>query len=501
VACFGFFAGCYPHHLFYQEQMQLFVLSPDYLASYFGKPAWLACLAGDFLTQGFYYLYLGPALLTLALLLLGDVVRRALQSVDIRGWKAYAAAFVAMTLEAASYLHYEARLSTTLALTGGLLMYLISARYVTPRLRLFAVGQFVMLAATYWLFGGGVIPFALFLIYKHYRTDVAVAIVACAAFILLLRPVYYLPVADLYRYPGHAPIGAPQWTLEKDFAAADNYFFGRWEDVKRQAEAQPADALTQQQLFYYYLVQAQQGTLPESLLRFPSPYLGTFEEIGPKTPLLTLRRMPDFYWAVGDMTFAERAAMQALVFTPDNRNARMVKRLAEVNLVTDHRRAALKYLRLLTHTVAYRRWAHSLLRGSRSAMAPYRYKATLMNTTDTLRTTAQTHLLLTQLLDSNPDNFVARDYLLCSDLLLRDMESFHRDYQRYCVEAHRTASHRLYDEALCIWLAGTQASEEKWQAAGIAPDVLRDFAAYNRQRGSASYRHTYWYYFDKHSAR
>jgi hypothetical protein len=284
---------------------------------------------------------------------------------------------------------------------------------------------------------------------------------------------------------------APQWTLERDFAAADNYHFGRWTNLEQQVEAMPDTAVTPQQMYYYYLAKAQQGALPEALLRFPHPYLGTFEQIGPQTPLLTLRRMPELYWALGDMTFAERAAMQAMVFTPHNRNAHMVKRLAEVNLTTGHEAAARKFLRMLTHTVAYRRWARRLLDGEAQALAPYRRKATLMNGADTLRTTDNARLMLTQLLVSNPDNFVARDYLLCSDLLLRDMESFHTDYQRF-----RPAAHRLYEEALCIWLAGTEATEDDWQESGISPDVMRRFAAYNRQRGSAAFKDTYWYYFD-----
>jgi hypothetical protein len=516
AACFGYFAVCYPHHLFYQEQMQLFVLSPDYLAAYFARPAWLACLAGDYLTQFFYYLYAGPALLTVVLLTLGDVTRRALQRVGARtGW-AYLVAFVVMTVEAVGYLRYDARLSATLALIGGQAMLLLDSfliahhthlrhRVTLPsdrlplpvRTVLFTLGQFLCLALTYWMFGGGVIPFALYLIYKYYRVEVALAIVGCVALILLLQPVYYLPVRDLFRYPGHARLTLPETLLEQDFAAADNYHFGRWQELKAQMEALPDGAVTQQQMFYYYLAEAQQGTLPESLLRFSSPYLGTFEEIGPKTPVLTIRRMPELYWALGDMTFAERAAMQALVFTPDNRHARMVKRLAEVNLVTGHEAAADKYLRILSHTVAYRRWAQRLLAREEAAMAPYRQKATLMNRTDTLRTTDQCHLLLVQLLDSNPDNYVARDYMLCSDLLLGDIPSFHRDYQQYCVENHRPSPHRLYQEALCVWLAGNEATEEEWAAAGIPQDVLRDFAAYNRHRGAAQFKGTYWYYFDK----
>ena len=63
IGCFAFYQCLYHYHFFYQEQNQIFLFSTGYLWTYFQKPAWLACMAGDFLTQFYYYLYLGPAIL------------------------------------------------------------------------------------------------------------------------------------------------------------------------------------------------------------------------------------------------------------------------------------------------------------------------------------------------------------------------------------------------------------------------------------------------------
>ena len=68
AACFVFFQWFYRYHLFFNEQNHLFTFTTSQLLGYFDKPAWLACLAGDFLTQFFYYAYAGPAVLTLALM-------------------------------------------------------------------------------------------------------------------------------------------------------------------------------------------------------------------------------------------------------------------------------------------------------------------------------------------------------------------------------------------------------------------------------------------------
>ena len=42
-------------------------------------------------------------------------------------------------------------------------------------------------------------------------------------------------------------------------------------------------------------------------------------------------------------------------------------------------------------------------------------------------------MVMMEVLDSNPDNTVALDYILCSTLLLKDMDNFKRDYDRYCI--------------------------------------------------------------------
>jgi hypothetical protein len=55
----------------------------------------------------------------------------------------------------------------------------------------------------------------------------------------------------------------------------------------------------------------------------------------------------------------------------------------------------------------------------------------------------------------------------------------------------------LYQEALCIWLAGTKASQEEWQRYIQRQDVIQRFMQYNNQRGNSRFRDTYWYYFDK----
>jgi hypothetical protein len=119
---------------------------------------------------------------------------------------------------------------------------------------------------------------------------------------------------------------------------------------------------------------------------------------------------------------------------------------------------------------------------------------------DTITVSDNAHFLMMQLLDTNPDNTIALDYILCSDLLLKDITNFKRDYDRYCIETGKPRLKPLYQEALCIWLAGTNAPQEDWGKYIQRLDVLQRFQQYNEQRGNPAFKDSYWYYFDKMKA-
>lgn len=211
--------------------------------------------------------------------------------------------------------------------------------------------------------------------------------------------------------------------------------------------------------------------------------------------------MNELYFALGDMTFAERAAMMANVFSSDNRNVRMMKRLAETSVISSDTAVAMKYVRLLQKTLIYRPWAdaHDLSKGPIKDAALLAKRA-YINRKDTLRVNDNARMLIMELLDSNPKNTLALDYLLCSDLLLKDMESFKADYDRYCMLQDKGRNRAIYQQALMIYLAGTNAPQEQWERYIRDNQQLQQFNAYNNARGSEAFKGTYWYYFDKGQA-
>ena len=444
VAFFLFFQFWYPYHFFFQEQNQIFLCSWDYISSYFERSGGLARLTGDFLTQFNYYLYVGAIILMSCLLLIGSLLYKALKNFKVSKAVVLILPFVMMTFVAVCHFSTSYCLSSTISILGWTLLLWFISLMRGWKLR------------------------------------------------LTLMVVSLLPVYHLFGLPQLKKIQMPDLILEKDFAIDCEYYFGNYDQVIKMVENE--DRWTDQMLFFYNLSQAQRGELPDNLLKFTPNYLGTFEKIGPDTPMLTIRNMNELYWALGDITFTERAAMMTNVFSHNNRNVRMMRRLAECNIVSGDSLAAEKYLRILDKTFVYSKWAKNIRQNGHKI---YQKKMQMVNQRDTITISDNAHFLMMQLLDANPDNIVALDYILCSTLLLKDITNFKRDYDRYCIETGKPRLKPLYQEALCIWLAGTNAPQEDWEKYIRRADVFQRFQQYNQQRGSAQFKGTYWYYFDK----
>ena len=443
TAVWCFFQFCYPYHFFFQEQNQLFLWSQDYIFTYY-KTGGLALLIGDFLTQFYYYLFAGATILALCIAVVGLFLYQAMRHFGINRHVALVGGLGAMTFVAVCHFSTGYRLSSTIAIIGWtLLLWLVS-------------------------------------LLRGWKRR------------LLLTTTAILPVWLLFGLPQVKKIQMPDLILEKDFAVDCEYHFGNYDKVVKMVEE--SDGLTDQMLFFYNLVQARRGQLPDHLLKFTPTDLGTFYKIGPETPMLIIRNMNELYWALGDMTFTERAAMMTNVFSPGNRNVRMMRRLAECNIVSGDSLAAEKYLRILDKTLVYSKWADHVRKHGRGI---YKDKIRLVNHHDTITVTDNAHFLMMQLLDAHPDNTIALDYILCSTLLLKDIENFKRDYDRYCMATASPRLKTLYQEALCIWLAGTDAPQEEWMRYIRRQDVLQRFQQYSLQRGNPSFKGTYWYYFDK----
>ena len=507
VVCFCFFQLQYSYHFFFKGQNQLFLMSWSYVSTLFAKPAWAACLIGEFLTQFYYYDIAGATILTISLTVLFVLSYLAFKSLGLNRWMTVIAAMAIVMREASCHLYYGYMLSSTYALLGGLLLFLLLRGLMRCRWPLALVAVLFGTLLCYWLFGYGVWAYLLLSAFAVWKVSLPIA----AAFLCLLpfmRNHYNLTFSGLCQYPHIESLHLPDFNKETEMHMIYSYETGDWDDVEKMAESDPVlDVLKERgasvtklsiedwisstvRRFIYNLVEVQKGKLPDVLMTYYPNYLGTFTSMT-RTNMswMVYMNMHEFYYAIGDISRAERGAFMSCVSVPNNRNAYAIKRLAECALVRNDKKAAEKFLGLLRQTVPYNDWARSALNDKR-----YKLKAQYINQQDSILTSDNSYEILTQLLKSNPKNEVALDYLLCSLLQKKDLENFKLNYDLYCTERPRIRN--LYQEALCIWLISENAAESEWSKYIKDKQIRSRIMNYMENRTDPAFEDTYWYYFD-----
>lgn len=274
---------------------------------------------------------------------------------------------------------------------------------------------------------------------------------------------------------------------------------GNWEKVEEMTRGSRKSELS---AYYHNLAMAMKGCLADSLMYYYQPFgRGLFMPIGDESTQLKIAARSEAWYRLGEMTMAEHAAMLAQSFSPGHYGVPYLKRLAEVNLVTGQEEAAMKYLRLLSKEPGCGKWVSDRMPGQQSDEVKEHLKQmrTLVPTQDVVHSQGQNRIILKNLLASNPDNQLARQYLLCFDLLVKDLNSFIQDY-----DPSRDRS-RLYDEAVLIYLAlHNDINPQSLSHFRISNEVFRDFNDYDHlsvlSKGAMApmqkkYGNTYWFFY------
>ena len=505
VALALFYWLAYPSHLLWQEQNQIFLNSSDWISTYLDRPASLGMLAGDWLTQFYANTAAGAVILASAVMLCVALFAASMQRLHFR-ISAWVLTFLFAALMVACSFASSTRISFFICVAGGLALGLAELCVANRRVEVVGMAPLLVVLA-YFCFGFGALLTVWLIVMGSLRRAFSeerarwwwVRPVAAVVFCLVLPRCFSgsLPYGTAFLYPGPASPTLPQMRSENRMAIADAFYERDYDKVRRLAEG--TDSPDDVTAFYYYLSFAVRDSLPEYLLRYPLRNLGTLTTISDQSPLAVINMMNDLYYELGDMTYAERAAMMRNVFSPRNRNVRMIRRLAEINLVSGDTAAAMKYLRILDRTHAYAGWSRSHIPGSMdpAAEADILRRRACSNNKDNIRLGDNCRNIILELLESNPGNTVALDYLLCTDLLLKDMDTFKMDYDTYCMVKGQPRYRDLYQQALMIYLAGTDAPQEEWERYIVSGPQLQAFRAYSNRRGDPAFRNTYWYYFDR----
>lgn len=453
---FFFFYEVLPYHLLHREQMILFLFSPIELIQYFNNSGGLARLSGDFLTQFFCYKGAGPLIMAVVLVSWGVVVYKL--SFPYLGRWAWFVALLAVIWETGKECGLNYPLSGTISLIGIGLVYLLCRFFIRKPLKWGVPISVFVISLGYWLWG-----------YGNWSSS-------------------WYNTPDLRR--------------EKMLAIDSEFYFGHWQKAQKLLDEDNQASLLS--TYYRNLYNAQRNQLPDKLMSYSQPLSQVlFLPISPSSNYIMIYAANEAWFAIGDMTMAEHAAILGMIFSPYQKGTRPIKRLAEINLINGDDAAALKYLRLLQKTLCYKRWAERRIPGNLSPDVQQwlKRKRELISQTDTLRLSTDVSASLIHLLNNNRDNFMARDYLLCFDLLNKDIASFVDHYQEF---AKNMVPSGIYAEALLIYLAEKKTSAEEIKEWKISPFILNEFKNYSKlyqtSNGNAgllkaTFGNTYWYYF------
>lgn len=554
ILCWNFFFWVYPYHLYFKEQLTLFVMHSDYITAYLYKPAFLAEMAGDYLTQFYLLIGGGATILTFILVLLWWSIRSALKRLSIDRY-AGLWALLPVVAEWALSCHIEYPLSMVIAITIVVWAYLAYASIKKKTVaRIFGI---IAVLCLYSLIGAHFVAFAILVAIYEIKNNRAffysLTVLSLVAIVpLVMSRFYYLTFNQAYFYPiigGYmlqhhymfltteiallsafilATYRVPLWIgiavvslctsigikvmcdLKQEYvlAVSCEAYFGHWDNVLKMKGNDRYK--TYIGAYYNNLALSREKRLPDEMMQFYQPaYHGLFLKINESVGYLNTMFSTDALMECGDMAQAQHSAMLAMTFTPHQRSSRMARKLVEIAIIDGDYDAANKFLWQLEHTSLHRKWAldrkqllnNEVLCSVTSWVAE---KRNLLPQTDTLFSPNEWFTSLRNLLESNPKNKVAVDYLLCFHLLDKNLTLFKEDYDRYYLPVFGYNPPRVYQEALIVSLGNSEDPAGQLIRYHIMHQVYDNcveyIALHNMANGDGSslqeqYGKTYWFYY------
>jgi len=550
---FLFFQFFYSYHLFLKEQIQLFLYTSDYFLSYFNKPAWLACYSGDFLTQ-FFYLRGGGAIVLSILFgiewLLSTVVIKRISPI------ANASVWALLPVFADCIFHCDILYSISVSV-GFIFMLALFLIYTSISNKWLSLTLAVILTFVgYWLLGNSILVFpflvvahdlknrqrslmkwlflltiviSLPLILRHHYLLTNIQAYIFPAFniqSLLLQGAFVLALVCSFllknlenKYSRITNIVLPSififlliagimsranFRFEKILSLDSETYFGHPDRVIELS--QKYDLKDRRATYFTNMALTKKGILPDSLLNYyqPASY-GLILPVTPDENWQSIFMSNEVFFLLGDMNLAQHSAMLGNTFSPYQRSSRMIRRLAEINLINGDSAAAGKYLRILGKTLFHKKWAEKLQAINHSSISDnwLSEKRAQIPNDDMLRMPNDYLASLNFLVEQNPENLIALDYLLCFHLLSKDLKSFRKIYDQYGRKIKRAVP-SVYSEALLIQLLTLHATQEEVLSYAIYPQKVKDFSAYTQlyeqTKGDMNalkerFGKSYWFYY------
>lgn len=443
LGSFCFFQFAYPYHLMRREQLNLFLFDGDYIAQTYRGTGWLVRFVADFLEQFFHLPVVGPLVVALVLTAIGWAAFK----IGRRWMGMWPSLIVGALFFAWSFMRemgnlYQTRY--TLVTLGYLSLILLALQFRKAWLR--PVAAVVFLAAGIWLLGS----------------------------------------------PYHKDYGrwwnVPKLNYERVIALDVETTRENWDKV---LELSKVDLYMEEASYCYNLAHAMKGNLGETLLNHSqNHHLTLLFPVSSERTVFTNTLAGEAWFQLGDMTVAEQSAITALQASPKHTGVRFLVRLARVNLAMGEDAAAMKYLDILSKTLFYGKWARSMMpahqdEATRTQLAEARKKVIKK---DFVHHSDKPRDILHALLEADPGNRPAREYLLCFDLMGYNLDGFIEDLAPERIKGH------LYDEAILIWLSrNDRLTPEEVNRYGVDLSEVDRMGRFGRNPNA--FKNTYWYYY------
>lgn len=407
ICVFAFWMFRFPFVLAYQEQMQLFLWNDSFLMEYLTFPGGMASYLGQFLVQFFNNIPLGALIMTLAI-----------TGVQQLCWRIIIRQQVSDALYPLSFLpalglwlvmsDEDVLMTYVVAILVSLLMMCFVPR--RPLVRLLYL--LLISTAVFWLFGIAVLMpvvyIGLVFANRHKAIDIIIGVIGIGVVLVSAYVSAWIapyPLArimkgiDYFRFPIGFDIWLYLWmalvllvlalspvvqklsvpisittrlilgtllvaivvgislplAYDRDIYDDIEYDFmvrtQRWQDIiNKSAEMAPVSSSAECAVALAQWKEQQMTN--QQLLMFMKR-----ANRMPKTEL-TVMMLNEIYFRVNMVNASQRFAFEGVEFIPNyKKSGRLIKRLAETNLVNGEYDVARKYLQMLQETIYYREWA------------------------------------------------------------------------------------------------------------------------------------------------
>lgn len=202
---------------------------------------------------------------------------------------------------------------------------------------------------------------------------------------------------------------------------------GRWDDVlKYSAKRPPENYLS---LSMLNLSLSKTGRMGDNLFRYAQHGIsGLFLSFNKEyvAPLMG----NEIFYNLGLINASQQYAFESMETIPDmGKSARIIRRLAETNLINGQYQVSEKYLHILEHTLFYRKWAKNTLpylynEEKINANADWGEKRKYLIVDDYFFHVQDIETILNRMVSEHPDNRAAFEYLMAFYLITKDLGHF-----------------------------------------------------------------------------